>query len=140
MQYKEKTKDQLVNELVGMRQRIAELAKSETERKYAEEAIRESEAKYRMLIGNLPNIVFKGYKDGSVDFIDDKIESLTGYKREDFNSRKMKWTDIVFEEDIETMKKAFIQALKTNRSYVREYRIRIKAGDILSVQEGSGIV
>ena len=140
MQYKEKTKDQLVNELVGMHQRIAELAKSETERKYAEEAIRESEAKYRMLIDTLPNIVFKGYKDGSVDFIDDKIESLTGYKREDFNSRKMKWTDIVFEEDIETMKKAFIQALKTNRSYVREYRIRIKTGDILWVQEGSRIV
>jgi len=140
VQYKEKTKDQLVNELVGMRQRIAELAKSETERKCAEEAIRKSEAKYRMLIDTLPNIVFKGYKDGSVDFIDDKIKSLTGYKREDFNSRKMKWTDIVFEEDIETMKKAFIQALKTNRYYVREYRIRIKAGDILWVQEGSRIL
>jgi len=93
-----------------------------------------------MLIDNLPNIVFKGYKDGSVDFIDDKIESLTGYKREDFNSRKMKLTDLVVEEDIEKMKRAFIQALKTNRSYVRELSIRIKTGELLWLQEGSQIV
>jgi PAS domain-containing protein len=76
VQYKEKTKDQLVNELVGMRQRIAELAKSETERKYAEKALRESELKLLILIDNLPNVVFRGYKDGSVDFFDDKIETL----------------------------------------------------------------
>jgi len=122
-----------VSELLGMRQRIAELAKSETERKYADEAVRESEAKYRMLIDTLPNVVFKGYQNGSVDFIDDKIESLTGYKKEDFNSRKMKWIDIVFEEDIKTMKKAFIQALKTNRSYVRD-----KPGHTLTLTEMEG--
>ena len=140
MQAKEKTKEQLIDELAEMHQRIIELAKSEAERKHAVPAVRASEAKYRMLIDNLPNVVFKGYKDGSVDFFDDKIESLTGYNRETFNSRKMKWTDIVVDDDIEKMKKTFIKALKTDRSYVREYRIGTSTGEILWVQEGSQII
>jgi len=110
------------------------------ERKRTEEALRDSEKKYRLLIQNLPNVVFKGYKDGSVDFIDNKIELITGYKKEEFDSRKLKWIDLVVKEDLEKMKKAFIQALKTNRSYVREYRIRTKTGDIMWLQEGSQIV
>ncbi len=41
---KDKTKEQLINELVEMRRRITELKKSETERKQAEEALQEREA------------------------------------------------------------------------------------------------
>jgi PAS domain S-box-containing protein len=110
------------------------------ERKQTEEALRESEEKYRLLIDNLPNIVFKGYKDGSVDFIDDKIELLIGYKKDDFNSRKINWFDMVVEEDKEKMRQTFIEALKTDKSYVREYRIKTKTGNILWIQEGSQIV
>ncbi|MCK5195061.1 MAG: PAS domain S-box protein, partial [Desulfobulbaceae bacterium] len=111
-----------------------------SERKQTEDALLESEEKYRLLIDNLPNIVFKGYKNGSVDFIDDKIELLTGYKKEEFNSRKINGLDIVVEEDKEKMRQTFIKALKTNKSYIREYRIKTKAGGVLWIQEGSQIV
>ena len=59
-----------------------------TERKKVEDALRKSEAKYRLLIGSLPNIVFKGYKDVTIEFMDDKTERLTGYKQDEFNYRK----------------------------------------------------
>jgi PAS domain S-box-containing protein len=111
-----------------------------TDRKQSEKMIQESEAKYRLLIDNLPNIVFKGYKDWSVYFIDDRIELLSGYKKEEFNSQKIKWIDIVVKEDINQMNEIFIHALKTDKSYVREYRIKTKTGDILWIQEGSQIV
>ncbi|MBU2622453.1 MAG: PAS domain S-box protein, partial [Proteobacteria bacterium] len=52
----------------------------------SEKALRESEKKYRVLVNNLPNIVFKAYMDGSVEFFDDKIEALTGYEKKDFLS------------------------------------------------------
>jgi PAS domain S-box-containing protein len=111
-----------------------------TDRKQSEKMIQESEAKYRLLIDNLPNIVFKGYKEWSVYFIDDRIELLSGYKKEEFNSQKIKWIDIVVKEDINQMNEIFIHALKTDKSYVREYRIKTKTGDILWIQEGSQIV
>ena len=119
---------------------IVNICRDITERKKTEDALRKNEEKYRLLIDNLPNIVFKGYKDGSIYLIDDKIELLTGYKKDAFNSRKMNWFDIVVEEDKEKMKQIFIEALKTNKSYIREYRIKTKVGETLWVQEGSHIV
>ncbi|MCZ7399549.1 MAG: PAS domain-containing sensor histidine kinase [Candidatus Methanoperedens sp.] len=47
---KEKTKQQLINELAELRRRIAELEKSEKGRKRAENALKESEERYRSLV------------------------------------------------------------------------------------------
>ncbi len=109
-------------------------------RQVAEEALREREEEYRVLIKNLPSIVYRGYKDWSVEFIDNKIELLTGYDADEFNSRKMRWSDIILKEDIEAVRESFIQALKTDMSYVREYRIKSKAGNIYWLQERGQII
>ena len=110
------------------------------DRKRIEQELRESETRYRLLINNMPSIVYRGYKDWSVDFMDEKVRSLTGYSMEEFNSRKKKWSEVIIGRDLETAKKAFIQALKTNKSYVREYRIETKGGEILWIQERGQIV
>lgn len=103
--------------------------------KRAEEALRESEANYRLLIDNLPGIVYKGYKNWSVDFMDEKIELLTGYNMEKFNSRQRKWSDVILGTDIEIARVAFIKALKTDKSFVREYRIKTISEEILWIQD-----
>ncbi len=115
-------------------------ARDITERKNTEKALRESEAQHRMLLNNIPNIVYKGCKDGSVEFFNRKIEALTGYALDDFNSKKIKWADIILEEDVETATQSFIQALKADKSFVREYRIRSKTGDIRWLQDRGCIV
>ncbi|MFA6216377.1 MAG: response regulator [Candidatus Omnitrophota bacterium] len=102
--------------------------------------LKSSEEKYRLLVNTLPNVVFKGYADWTVDFFDDKITAVTGYVKADFDSRRLKWSDIIAEEDLETAKRIFAHSLKTFRSYIREYRIKTKDGSMLWIQEASQIV
>jgi len=67
------------------------------------EVLLESDHDFKLLLNNIPAVVFKGYIDGSVDFFDQKIEALTGYPRKDFESRQRKWTDLILEEDFEAV-------------------------------------
>jgi PAS domain S-box-containing protein len=105
-----------------------------------EEALRESEEKYRLLVDTMPSIVYKGYKDWSVEFLDEKIEVLTGHRMKEFNSGRMKWSELVVEEDIAGARETFIRALKTDKSYVREYRIKAKNGGVIWIQERASIL
>ncbi|MEW6386201.1 MAG: PAS domain S-box protein [Thermodesulfobacteriota bacterium] len=105
-----------------------------TERLRMEEALRESEARYRLLVNQIPAVVFRGYADWSLDTFDRKIESLSGYPKEDFDHRRRKWSDLILEEDLAKAKEIFLQALKTTGTYEREYRIRKKSGEVIWVQ------
>lgn len=111
-----------------------------TQRKQAEEALKESERKYRLLVSAIPAVAYKGYADWSVDFFDDKIKELTGYAKEDFNSGRLKWSDLILKEDLAEAKKVFVEALKDDGAYVREYRIRTRNGQTLWIQSRGRIV
>jgi two-component system cell cycle sensor histidine kinase/response regulator CckA len=123
-----------------LEQKIKALEKEYRARKKTEAALRESKEKYRVLVKNLPSIIYKGYDDWSVEFFDEKIERLTGYRIEEFRSKQITILDLIVDEDIEPAKQSFIQALKTDKSYVREFRIRSKTGDIYWMQERGQII
>ncbi len=109
-------------------------------RKQLGETLNKSKREFEILIDNLPAVVFKGYVDGTVDFFDHKVEEMTGYSKRTFDSRRKKWIDLIVEEDASEVKNAFIKALKTDKLYVREYRIKSKKGKIIWVQERSTII
>ncbi len=111
-----------------------------SEKKRSEKALKESERNYRLLVRNLPNVVYKGDLNGDIDFFDDKIEVLTGYSRHEFSSRQVTWFDIVHENDLEHAKDIFIQALKTDQMFIREYRLKSKNGEAIWVEEGGQII
>jgi purine-binding chemotaxis protein CheW len=90
--------------------------------------------------GDALNVAYKGYKDGSVDFFGDQIQVMTGYTKDVFNSKKKKWTDIVLEEDKSAMEETFRKALKADKTYKREYRIRKKDANVVWMQEWAQIV
>lgn len=110
-----------------------------TEKKRSEKALAASEQNYRFLIDTIPNVVFKGYADGTIDFFDNKIEDMTGYGRELFTTREMNWFDLIVEEDLPYVREKFVHALKTDKSYIREYRIRKKNGEIVWLEACSHI-
>ncbi|MGB6376319.1 MAG: response regulator [Syntrophobacteria bacterium] len=121
-------------------ERTKELSEEITERKRTEEALRESEAEYRLLVDNMPGIVYKGLADWSVAFRDDKIETMLGCRAEEFNCGERKWSDFIVEKDLQAVHEAFVKALKTDKSFVREYRVRTVGGETLWVSDRGTIV
>jgi len=111
-----------------------------TELKEAEESLQKSEEKYRLLITMLPGVLYKGYPDWRVEFIDEKIVALTGYSTDVFNSGRSKWSDIIVKEDLERVKKSFIDAFKKDKVFIREYRIRELSGELRWIQDRGNIV
>lgn len=116
------------------------IASDITAQKRSEKALKESERNYRLLMNNIPNIVFKAYPDGTIELFDEKIEKLTGYKKDDFLSGKRQWTDLILEEDRDIAKRIFVDALRKDRPYIREYRVRTKNGDIVWLEDCSQII
>jgi PAS domain S-box-containing protein/putative nucleotidyltransferase with HDIG domain len=109
-------------------------------RRESEEACRRSEQELGRLIKNVPAIVFKGYLDGYIHLFDGKVEELTGYAKAEFESKRLKWTDLILNDDLISAREVFIQAIKSGQPYIREYRIRRHDGKVIWVQERSHIV
>ena len=121
-------------------QRALRETEERRERRQAVAVLRESEENYRLLLKNIPAVVYKGYVDCAVDFVDEKVEELTGYPKREFDNRNLKWFDVLIPEDREKFKKTFLEGLQTSKSYVREYRIRRADGEIIWIQDRGQII
>ncbi|MDD5563961.1 MAG: diguanylate cyclase [Thermoanaerobaculaceae bacterium] len=111
-----------------------------TDRKNLERSLQTAERDLRLVIDNVPAVMFKGSLDGSVEFFDTKVEAIVGHRAGSFGRRGLRWTDLIVEEDRHTVRQAFIHALKTNKAYVREYRVRSAHGAPVWIHERSHIV
>ncbi len=73
-----------------------------TERKRAEEAVRESERSLSTLISNLPGFAFRSLNDETwtMVFISERVREITGYAAADFLAGRVTWDSLVHHEDV----------------------------------------
>jgi PAS domain S-box-containing protein len=128
-------KDPNTGDTVGVIMRILDL----TAKMHSEEVLQESRNRLKLVVDNLPVALGRLYPDGTVDFLDNKIEDLTGYPAKGFSPGGRPWSEIIREEDQEQVRKAFLHALGTDHTYVRPYRVKTKEGRVIWLQESGQI-
>ena len=101
-----------------------------TERKLAEEALTESEEKFRTVTEQSPSMIFIN-KNGKVVYCNKKCEELMGYSQEEFCSLDFDFLDLISEESKRIVKSAFAKHLKGQEVETYEYRLVTKGGEKL---------
>ncbi|MGM8227172.1 MHYT domain-containing protein [Cellvibrio sp. ARAG 10.3] len=110
------------------------------ERKQFETALRESEEKFRSLVGNLPGISYRCLpdKDWTMLYISDAVERFTGYPAKAFmRPGGITFSDIVHPDDRERIG---LHILNSDKVFEVEYRIIHKDGRILWVWENGSLI
>jgi PAS domain S-box-containing protein len=114
-----------------------EVLRDITERKTIEEALQQSEEKYRTFIQNFKGIAYLSKMDWIPVFFHGAVKDITGYEEDDFIAGRPRWDQVIHPKDLgalftEDEKKLHITP---NYSYEREYRIVRKDGQIRWIHE-----
>ncbi len=130
MKDEHRTKEQLVKELVELRQRITELEASETERKRTEEALKESEERLRQVASSLREAVWlRDTQTLEILYVNPAYEKIWGRTCESFYENPTSFFDAVYPEDKEGVMKA-IKDQYQGIFFDEEYRIVRPDGSI----------
>ena len=97
------------------------------ERMRIDEALRESERKYRELVENISDVIYLCDTEGMVTYISPVVETITGYQPSEIINRS--FIELVYEEDRERSIEAF-QNIISGSTHRAEYRIVTKSGQI----------
>ena len=113
-----------------------------TERTKAEEALRESEERYRTLVSNIPGAVYRCDENWTMLFLSDVIQEISGYPSSDFiDDRVRSFASIMHAEDIKMVEKSVADCLAENKPIEVEYRIILADGSIRWIHDkAQGIV
>ncbi|WP_369017629.1 PAS domain S-box protein [Thermatribacter velox] len=107
-----------------------------------QKALQEVQRRYQLLADNMPGIVYLCLNDEAwtMVYLNDHIEKITGYPKEEFLSGRLSYAELCHPEDLEPLRKTINEALKERKSFHAIYRLRNRQGEYRFVEEfGGGI-
>jgi len=128
MEDQDKIKEQLTDELVALRQRVAELETAEAGRLRAQIALRETEARYRAVVEDQTELICRFLLDGTLTFVNDACCRYFGRKREELVGSSLLLH--IPEEDREFVKEQFTSLSLDEPAVTYEHRVTLSGGQI----------
>ncbi len=113
-----------------------------TDRILAEQKLIQSEKRFRALAENSPGVIYLCMNDSkySMLYLNDKVEELTGYKKEDFLLGNLSFVDLYDAGYEDNIRNTVDKALKERTPFSLTYRIKTKQGELKWIEEyGIGV-
>ena len=99
----------VVNDVNGQPIALVTVCEDVTGRRRSEQAMRESEERYRTLVDNAPDLIFSMATDGTLTWMNPAFEAITGWPREMWLGRS--YVGLIHPEEREVAAEAFRQML-----------------------------
>ena len=107
-----------------------------SERKKVEKALQESEARYRTLLGAIPDPVVVYNPEGKVTYVNDAFPRIYGWSKEELMGNRI---DFVPPEETEATQKAWGRSLENGTVFLETKRLN-KKGELLDIQVRTAIL
>lgn len=105
---------------------FAKITRDITARRQAEQAIKESEARFRTITDAMPQMVWSTSPNGNYDYFNKQWYDFTGVSLGEINGGN--WNSILHPEDQDRALKAWQHSLSTGEIYEIQYRLRHHSG------------
>jgi len=125
-----------------MREYLIEVVNDISEQKLAEEALRASENKYRVLVEQMPAATYTATLDAprTILYISPQIERMLGYAPEDWLASDNLWSARLHPDDRDRVLASWAHNTCENQAFVCEYRLRTQTDEVLWVRDQATII
>jgi len=117
--FQNKNKSELIEEIESLKKQIQDYEGIEEERKQAEEALKESEKRFRQVAENAQEWIWEANTNGLYTYASPVVEKILGYKPEEIVGKKH-FYDFFHPEDREEIKKAAFKVF-AQKQFFREF-------------------
>jgi len=117
------------------------IARDISKHKAAEEALRQSQEKYHLLVENVPSILWKTSEKGITVFISSNIKEIYGYSpKEIYMDSYNSWLKRIHHDDLPEVKKSFQALFDRGKKFDVAYRIKRKDGEWIWIRDLANVV
>lgn len=109
-----------------------------TQEKLAEEALLETKENYRIVIDNIPDVLWTSDREGNTLFISPNVQKVYGYTQEDiYQAGSELWFGMIHPEDLSRVQMNYSEMLEKTHGFDIEYRIKRKDGEWIWLHDRS---
>ncbi len=122
----------------GQPQRMSGICLDITQRRAAEESLKQSKHEYQSLAENLPSMVYRVYllEDNRMQFFNRQVQPMTGYRVDELTGGAVCQIEpLIVEEDRARVRDTVLEATRNREPFEVTYRLRRKDGEVRNFSE-----